>query len=246
MPSLYDDPVLYDAVSPPGPYLPFYVDQARRREGSVLELACGTGQLIVPIAQTGARAVGLDLSPTMLEAARARADAEAVSVDWVAGDMRRFVVHEQFSMIFVARNSLLQLTSTDDLRACLASIRQHLRPDARFVFDVFNPDVQILGSPKDRRRPVRSFQHPSRGEVALEMTSDYDSAQQVNKATWYFSTSDERDFLVVPLHLRSIFPQELPLLLAAEGLVLEERWGDFDGRAFGAESRLQVCIARHA
>ena len=64
--------------------------------------------------------------------------------------------------------------------------------------------------------------------------------------TWYFSSADEPDFLVAPLHLRSIFPQELPLLLAAGGLRLESRHGDFAGGPFTGASRHQVCVCRAA
>ncbi len=244
--SLYDDPELYDARSQPEPFASFYTSVARETGGPVLELGCGTGQIIVPIANAGVSAVGLDLSPTMLDAARVRAAKSGAEVRWVCDDMRRFSLGERFSAAIIVRNTLLQLVDIADLRACLAAVREHLLPEGRFVFDIFNPDVRILASPPHERILVRRFEHPRRGEVTLELTSDYDAASQVNRGTWYHSTAEEPDFEVTPIPLRCIFPQELPLLLESEGLRLEARWGGFSREAFASGSRFQVCVTRRA
>jgi SAM-dependent methyltransferase len=242
----YSDPELYDLLFSPGAYGPYYAGLARGAGGPVLELACGTGQLLVPIARDGTRATGLDLSAAMLAAARARAAAEATDVRLVEGDMRGFDLGERFALVYVARNSLLHLHAVDDFLACLDCVRRHLLPGGAFVFDVFNPDVAILARPPGERFPVMRVRHPRRGEVRIEATGDYDAATQVNRAAWHFSTAGEPDFLVAPLHLRSIFPQELPLLLAAGGMRLESRHGDLAGGAFTAASRHQVCVCRAA
>jgi SAM-dependent methyltransferase len=242
---LYDDPDLYDLLFPPGGKLAYYLDLVRRGDGPVLELACGTGQYIVPMAQAGFRAVGLDSSAAMLDGARRRAAAaglDGARVALVSGDMRRFDLGEQFALIFVARNSLLHLHGADELLACFAAVRRHLRPGGVFALDVFNPDPKLLAQPPGRRAPVLSVQHPTLGMVQAEATADYDRATQVNRATWYLSSPGRPDFLVAPLHLRSIFPQELPLLLRAGGFVLAARYGDFAGGAFDRTSRQQVCL----
>jgi len=244
--SIYSHPRLYDLLFPPGAYAPFYAERARREGGPVLELACGTGQLIVPIARSGIRAAGLDLSAEMLEAARDRARAASAQVDLVQGDMRDFDLGERFGLVYVARNSLLHLHETDDLLACFAAVRRHLRPGGAFVFDVFNPSVRLLAVPAGKRFEVMRVHDPERGEVVIEQVGDYDAAAQVNRATWYFSAPGAPDFLAAPLHLRSIFPRELPLLVAAGGFRLESRHGDFDGSPFASNSRHQVCVCRAA
>ena len=244
--SIYSDPVLYDLLFPPGAYAPFYADQARREGGPVLELACGTGQLIVPIAASGIRAAGIDLSAEMLEGARDRARAASTKVDFVEGDMRSFDLGERFGLVFIARNSLLHLHEPEDLLACFDAVRRHLRPGGAFVLDVFNPSVRILATPPGRRVELMRVLHPERGEVVFEQTGEYDSAAQVTRATWYFSSPGAPDFLVTPFHVRSIFPRELPLLLAAGGFRLESRHGDFRGSPFTSDSRHQVCVCRAA
>jgi SAM-dependent methyltransferase len=70
---LYDYPALYDALLPVRAHLPYYAELARQASGDILELACGTGQLTVPLTCEGLRVAGLDLSEPMLSIARERA-----------------------------------------------------------------------------------------------------------------------------------------------------------------------------
>jgi SAM-dependent methyltransferase len=240
----YDYPELYDALLPVGAHLPFYADLARRQSGDVLELACGTGQLTVPIALKGVPTTGLDQSPAMLAVANERAAAANVPVALVQGDMRDFALDRSFKLIFVARNSLLHLLSTEDLLAALTATRRHLAPDGLFAFDIFNPDVGLLAQPAGQRFPVMDVNTNRFGHVAVEAVHDYDPTTQVNRATWYVSTPDRRDAWVMPLVLRSIFPQELPLLLSAAGFELISRSGDLSGGPFVRGSRMQICLCR--
>ena len=125
---LYDNPALYDALLPVGAHLPYYAELAGRASGDILELACGTGQLTVPLATAGLQITGLDLSEPMLSAARERAAALKVSVEHLQGDMRDFDLGRRFALIFIARNSLLHLHSTEDILAAFAMVRRHLAP----------------------------------------------------------------------------------------------------------------------
>jgi hypothetical protein len=84
-------------------------------------------------------------------------------------------------------------------------------------------------------------QSPAHGKITVEATMDYDRLSQVNRATWFISTAGKRDAWVVPLHLRSIFPQELRILVAANGFRLVRRDGDYSGSTFTSASPSQVC-----
>jgi SAM-dependent methyltransferase len=242
----YDYPDLYDALLPVSAHVPFYVDIARQQAGAVLELACGTGLLTVPIAKRGRPTVGLDRSRAMLDAAKRRASADDVPVTFLQGDMRDFALRRDFSLIFVARNSLLHILSTVDLLAVLKAVRRHLAPDGIFAFDIFNPDVRLLARPAGQRFPVMEASTSGFGVLSVEATNGYDSATQVNRSTWYISLPERRDAWVVPMVLRSIFPQELPLLLSAAGLELISRFGDLARGPFGPGSRSQVCLCRRS
>lgn len=246
MSDFYQYPDLYDALLPVGAHLPFYLELARRHPGGVLSLACGTGQLAVPIAAAGLTTVGLDRSVAMLAGARKRAAAAGVSLELVEGDMRDFDLGRRFEFIFVARNSLLHLSSADDFVAAFASVRRHLAPAGVFAFDVFNPDVNILARPPGQRFPVMTTFADPFGRLAVEGTHNYDAAEQVDRGTWYVSAAEKREHWIVPVTVRSIFPQELPLLLKAGGLHLATRFGDLSKEPFGGRSPRQVCLCQAA
>ncbi len=241
---LYDHPALYDALLPVRAHLPYYAELAGRASGEVLELACGTGQLTVPLASEGVRITGLDLSEPMLSVASERAADRKVSVKHLRADMRNFDLGRRFALIFIARNSLLHLHSTEDILATFAMVRRHLAPGGMFAFDIFNPKVRLLARPPDQRFPVMQVETKSFGTLSVEETSDYDAAKQVSFGCWYVSAPGRPDAWVLPLALRSIFPQELPLLLAAGGFHLQSRAGDVDHTRFDSSSRSQVCLCQ--
>lgn len=244
---LYDDPDLYDALLPASSaQLNCYLNLARACAGDVLALACGSGQLIVPVASTGVSATGLDQSSKMLSAASRRAAASGARVEFVEGDMREFNLGRRFSLIFVARNSLLHLSDQDEFAAFFSSVRRHLKPDGVLAFDIFNPSLRLLSRPSGERFHVMRAISPLHGELTVEATNDYDSHSQVNRATWFISTAEKPNAWVIPLHLRSIFPQELLALLAANGVDLLRRDGDFSGGSFTSASTNQVCQCRLA
>jgi SAM-dependent methyltransferase len=243
---LYQNPDLFDELLPVSDnQLNFYVTLAQRHPGAILELACGSGQLIAAIAAKSTPVVGLDNSPEMLTAARRRAQAAGVRVEVVEGDMREFELGRQFSLIFIARNSLLHLSEQNEFAALFGAVRRHLSPDGVFAFDIFNPNLSMARLSTERS-PVMRVASQLYGEITVEATSDYDALSQVNRATWFISTPEQHDAWVAPLHLRWIFPQELSALLAANGFRLTRRDGDYSGGDFTSASRLQVCQCQPA
>jgi SAM-dependent methyltransferase len=241
---LYDVPELYDLVMVPNAAaVTFYADEARKRGGVVLDLACGSGRFTIPLAQLGNKVVGGDISEAMLHRARAKAAKVGVDIDFRQMDMRDLVLPDHsVGLILIAANSLLHLHDTEDLRRCLQAARRQLAPGGALVFDVFVPSIQILARKPDERHLVGRFANDLYGEIRLEETTDYHPIIQVNRGTWFWSTPDRKDFLITPLHLRQLFPQEAPLLIQAAGLRLMARYGGFDRDRFEQNSQRQLCV----
>ena len=122
--AFYSHARLYDLMFPGGgPAVDFYRAEADRPGGRVLELGCGTGHKLIPIASDGHPCVGLDFSSDMLAEARRKADERGVAVEWVQGDMRDFDLGRTFDFVFIAANSLLHLHEAEDLVSCFRSVR---------------------------------------------------------------------------------------------------------------------------
>jgi len=119
----------------------FYVAEARRSGGPIVELGVGTGRIAIPIAQTGVRVIGVDSSREMLAACRRRAeDAGLVElVDLRLGDLRQPPIHEQVPLVACPFRSYLHLVDDGERVDALTAAREALAEDGRLVFDVFAP-----------------------------------------------------------------------------------------------------------
>jgi SAM-dependent methyltransferase len=239
--ALYDVPKLYDLAFGPGPCEPFYREEARRAAGPVLELACGTGRLTIPIARDGHEIVGLDASLPMLEAARSKAKQGGVrGATFVRADMRSFALGGKFAVVIVSCNSLADLTTNDDLKACFSRIREHLRPGGTVAFDIVNPDVTSLA--RSASEVVCLDTVLGCKGISVRETANYDPVTQIRTAEWRVRQGEQPARTLAPLCQRQIFSQELLLLLDASGLKLVARYGDFDRGPFSGESLNQICL----
>jgi SAM-dependent methyltransferase len=104
----------------------------------VLDLCCGTGQLAAYFLERGCRVVGLDLSESMLEHARANNQAyiEAGQARFVQGDAANFTLDERFGLCVSTYDALNHLPDVDALRSCFACVRAVMQPGGQFIFDL--------------------------------------------------------------------------------------------------------------
>jgi ubiquinone/menaquinone biosynthesis C-methylase UbiE len=248
----------YDATSPgiPGD-VDFYVELAREAHAAglpVLELACGTGRVAIPIAQAGVRVVGIDRSPQMLAIAREKA-ASIDSIELLDGDMRSFALDDRFGLIFIAYRSFQHLMTVADQLACLECAREHLATGGRLSLNLFNPDIlaiaEWLGVRRGGLQRFADYTHPESGRQTLrwESRSYKREAQRVDSLRLHEELSDDGAVISRAyrhLKLRYVFRYEMEHLLARAGFTVEALFGDFYGNAFGDESSEQVWVTRPA
>ena len=119
----------------------FYVVEARRAGGPVVELGIGTGRIAIPIAQSGIPVVGIDSSREMLAACNRRAEAEGVAelIDLRLGDLRSPPINEQVPLLICPFRSYLHLLDDGERVEALTAARAALSANGRLVFDVFEP-----------------------------------------------------------------------------------------------------------
>ena len=148
--------------------IPFYVQEASRSGGPVLELGCGTGRVTLPIAQSGIDIVGLDNSEGMLEKSESKARPRrwAWRMDLRMGDMREFSLDRTFPLIIIPFRGFLALLSVEDQVRCLTAIKKHLGPDGRLIFNIFVPDPQMLVEDEDAAFHLRDVTDPDTGRTS--------------------------------------------------------------------------------
>ena len=197
----------------------FYVEEARATGGPVVELACGTGRITVPVAKAGIRAIGVDASTGMLAVAREYGESEGVGelIDLRRGDMRDPPVSERVPLVLIPFRSLLHMTTEVDRLRALSAARELLVPGGRLVFDVFAPSNEDLEDTHGRWLER---------EPGIFERADWDE----NERTLMLSVrrGDEASTML----LAWLSPPEWRLLLDRTGLELEAQWGWFDRRPY--------------
>ncbi len=133
----FSDPINYDLEDPSDTGVAFYSALAQETGGPVLEIACGTGRVSIPIARKGFAVTGLDILPGMLEQARRKS--AGLPTRWVEGDARAFDLGEQFRLIFLTGNAFQAFLTLKDQEALLERVRAHLHTDGLFAFETRNP-----------------------------------------------------------------------------------------------------------
>ncbi len=251
----YGDGVWYDAeyVHIRGD-VPYYERVARAHEGTLLELACGTGRLSFPMAATGRSVVGIDAAPSMIEQAEAKRrclpQSERDRLTFHLGDMRKVRLGQTFSAVVVAFNTIMHMLSDDDLYAALLTARAHLPTGGRFYLDLHTPLIELLArDPHGRYDPQQMIDPRTGHRFIVTENNDYDHRRQINTMRFYYQRVDEAGRPIGPerraqVRLRVLFPRELDVWLDLAGFETVEDWDDFErSRPFTGKSGRRVVVA---
>ena len=192
----------------------------------MLELGCGSGRVLAPIAQAGIAITGLDPSPSMLDACRKRLTKESLTAVLVEGDMRRLSLGRKFPLITIPFRPFQHLLDVEDQMACLAAVREHLAPSGRLIFDVFDPDLKQLAAESGIEVPVSEFDLPDHRHARLSYCRrEHDRIRQVMNIEMIGEVEGQRH--VSSLWLRYNFRWEMEHLLKRCGFRIEHLYGDF-------------------
>lgn len=223
----------------------FWIEQARKRGRSILELACGTGRISIPLAEAGFDVTGIDLSESMLETARVKAIDARVKVAWIKGDMCHFHLNRSFSLIILAGNSFCHLHTLTDMESCLAAVRDHLLPDGRFIIDLFVPKIDLLLNAPGQRYPFSEYDDPDgRGLVTITHSFEYESDTQIKRIKTFHDVPGIDNEIKGELNMRMVFPQELDALLRYNGFTIVHKYGSNELAAFDKASEMQLVICK--
>ena len=220
-PELFEPSLLDATVS-------FLADRAGA--GPALELGIGTGRVALPLSRRGVTVHGIELSPDMVAVLRAQPGASGVGV--TIGDFATAAVDGPFTLAYLLRNTITNLTTQDEQVATFRNVAAHLEPGGCFVVENYIPELRRLPPGETRYVFAATPAH-----VAFE---EYDCATQIAYSHHYWVIDGELATFSSP-H-RYVWPSELDLMAQLAGLTLRERWDDWTCAPFTAESRNHISV----
>lgn len=237
--------------------LPLVLQLAAQAGDPVLELGCGSGRLLLPLARAGHSVAGLDLSAAMLDRARVRLALEETAVQQRVtlhqADMTQFTLPDaaEFGLVVVPYNTMLHL-ETNQALAMLRQVWGILQVNGRLFIDLANP-VDIASTPEDALLSLENvLTDPETGELIVHLASNrLDTAEQTLHITWIYDVSApnggsvQRTVAAGVYHYR--YPHQVELLLQKAGFKLLQIWGDYDRSPYDETSdRLLILAAKNS
>jgi SAM-dependent methyltransferase len=202
--------------------------------GRVLELGVGTGRLAAPMARAGLNVVGIDSSEAMLRRVAAHAGGRAVTT--IHGDMVTDLPGGPFDACLVAYNTLFNLLRAEDQQRCFHAVAERLRPGGWFVVEAIVPDP---AAPAGGDVSVRSI---AADRVVLSV-SDHRPDEQRTFGQ-FVELSETGGVRLRPWAIRWASPPELDAMAVSAGLVLDARFADMTGAAYGDDADHHVSVYR--
>ncbi len=260
----FADPFAYDASDTSDTGVTFSADLARETGSPVLEIACGTGRVSIPIARLGLEVTGLDLVPGMLDVAQGKS--AGLPTRWVHGDARSFDLGEQFRLVFLTGNAFQLFLTRADQEAMLGRARAHLQDDGLLAFETRNPRWRRLvrsgkeatleaGRPRgegffafleSKEDELETLVDESSHAVRVSRTQVYDHVAQILHLTTSrrWREGDQARTTRTSIALRYTFPQELEALMHYNGFAIIRQYGDWNLEPLAADSPSIIVVCR--
>jgi SAM-dependent methyltransferase len=233
----------YDFFRTPSGDVTFYVEEALRSKGPVLEFGCGTGRILVPTAEKGVAITGVDASEAMLAQLRAKMPKADVHV----GDMRDFDAKRRFALVTIPFRPIAHVIEAKDHVRLFANMRRHLAPKGRLVFDFFHPKLAMLAAPQPEKLGFERVEGKKR--IRRYWSAVPHVSRQVNEVTLRWEIEDEEgriEHSKSAFEMRWFYRFELEHVLGRAGLEVETLYGNFDRSPFTDDSPEMIFVARAA
>ena len=198
--------------------------------GAALELGVGTGRLALPLAARGVAVHGIELSPAMVRQLRAKSDGDAIKV--TIGDFATARLDRTFTLAYLVRNTIVNLTTQDEQVACFRNVASHLEPGGCFVIEVYVPAL--------RRLPPGTTTHVFAATPTHLGFEEYDVAAQIAYSHHYWVEHGRVETFSAPF--RYVWPSELDLMARLAGMRLVERSSSWTHEPFTSESESHVSV----
>ncbi len=227
--------------------IPFILAYAKKQEGRVLELGCGTGRIIIPIAEAGIKVTGIDNSLHMLKIAKdkiaQRPQAVQKNIELVHAQMQNFTLRRRFSLIICVFNTFMHIISKEEQLQVLKNVRQHLEKNGVFINETFIPSFAFRE--KNAQYKIIDRKKGIAFKKIEELRYNYNTQilcvnyiyQQINNKN---ATGDHYAYF---FQLRYTLYPEMRELMLTSGLKIVDVFSDYNRKPFVGGKRM-IIVAK--
>jgi len=225
----------------------------------LLELACGSGRVTLPLTgkgiEIGCTVTGLELAPEMLaEAQRRRKEASEevrTNLSLIEGDMRTWQADKPYDLILSPCSSMCHLLTLEDQLLAWKRAYTNLAPGGRFVVDVSMPNLAVYADsfttpPRSIVEIDRDTTDPETGTRLLRYRTTRYAAHEQRARTRFiydtFVTQGRQDHFISDYESHGYFPREMQLLFLHANFEIEVVFGDYRGRPLGPTSGQMITV----
>lgn len=229
--------------------LPMLNALAQRVRGPLLELGCGTGRALVPLAAAGFEIDGIENSLAMLDIARAKVKAAGVTtrVRLIESDFTEGLAKGHYRLAFALMNTFLHLQDQDAQLAALRAWHGALAPGGLLLLDIFSPDVAELAALNGRLEWDKTWTDPATGRQVMKLLArTVDPAEQLMQVSHIYDEIDQDGTVrraVATFELRYLWRFEAELLLEKAGFEVEGVYGDWEMGDYDSGSDRMILVA---
>jgi len=226
-----------------------YINFAELCGGPLLELACGSGRLLVPLACEGYELTGVDNSRSMLNLAQ-RALEEAGVADQctlVQENMSSVRLGQKFRLAFIALGSFGHVCTRQEQRQTLAVVHDHLIAGSKFILDISNTDVRYMEQLSGQVLHQGTWKRENGSLLSHFVSPASSTTKHLLELTHFYEEHRQGDAVhrtVITTHLYLFEKNEVELLLEEAGFAINDVFGDYELSPFEHESPRMIFIAQ--
>jgi len=224
--------------------IPFIIEYAKKQRGGVLELGCGTGRVLIPIAEAGMKIIGIDNSLNMLKVAKDKIAQKPLrvqrNIELVHSRMQNFSLKKKFSLIICTFNTFMHITKREDQLQVLKNVYRHLGRNGLFINEIFIPSFTFKEKTSQQEIVERERQMTFKKVGNLR----YHYHTQILDVNYKYekinNKSEAKDCYVHSFQLRYTLYPEMKELLSKSGLVIVDAFSNYDKKPFDGKNRMII------
>ncbi len=205
----------------------FYLKEAKKAKGPVLEVACGTGRILLPLLEAGIDIEGFDISEKMLSVLKKKAKQKGLKANVKKSDMRSFKSRKKYDLIFVPYRSFLHIEKSEDQIKTLKNFKKHLKKEGKLILNFFYPDFNFMAK-RDGKLTKKEPVLIKGKKFHLSEKDIYFPTQQSIRVEWILQDMEGHKKKVLKFHTGYIYKKEFELLLKLAGFKKWKVYGGFN------------------